>query len=121
MGKKGCFSIIIEAANKMVAECGEGYCFDEQKQKKLWSACVIVDRLASDDMCEFSRTICDKQSGLAIVLGCEYDMVLEGCRTHPFFTLIKMFDSFFIRKAGQDKVEITLNLNGLWVQHNGQS
>ena len=121
MGKKGCFSTVIESANRMVVECGEGYCPDEQKQRKLWSACAIIDKLTSDDMCEFSRTVCDKSNGLSIILECEYDMVLEGGRTHPFFTLIKMFDSFSIRKAGQDRVEITLNLSGLLVQNNGQS
>jgi hypothetical protein len=121
MGKKRCFSTVVEAANRMVAECGEDYSLDEQKQKKLWSACAIIDKMAGDGMCEFSRTACDKSSGLAIILGCEYDMVLEDGRSHSFFALIKMFDSFSIRKADQDKVDITLNLNGLWVQNNGQS
>lgn len=114
MGKKRCFSTVIEAINKMVAEYGEGYSIDEQKQKKLWSACAIVDKLESNDICEFSRPVCDKQNGFAIVLGFEYDMVLDGGRTHPFFTLIKMFDSFSIKKVSQDKIEITLNLGGLW-------
>jgi len=116
MGNKGCYLSVSTVVNQASEGYGKAFVLDELKNRRLWSACAIIDKMAEEDECSFSLAIADEAHRMTLVLECDYELILQDGRNHPFFSLVKKMDSFSFSKAGDDKIQINLILNGLWVQ-----
>jgi len=116
MENKGCYLSAASVISQASEGYGKAFALDELKLKKLQSACAIIDKMVEEDECSFSLALADEAHRITLVLECDYELVLQDGRNHPFFSLIKKLDAFSFSKAGEDKVQINLMLNGLWVQ-----
>lgn len=120
MEYSGCKPFVDEVIEESTKEFGTAYVLQPKVRDRLYAACEVVDEIVPEldcDVVDVSVNTSSKQFTIMIV--CD-DMVLEHGRTHKFFQLIKMVNSFAFSKSGQESLRIELNIDGLWERSSGQ-
>lgn len=119
MEYSGCKPFVDEVIEESAKEFGAAYVLQPKVRDRLYAACEVVDEIVPEldcDVVDVSVNTSSKQFTIMIV--CD-DMVLEHGRTHKFFQLIKMVNSFAFSKSGQESLRIELNIDGLWERTGG--
>lgn len=119
MGYSGCKSIVDEVIEEANAEFCPAYSLKAGAVDRLHSICELVDEVVPELDCsavDVSVNTSNKQ--FMFMLICD-DMTLEDGRTHIFFQLIQMVDSFIFSKSGKESLRIELNIDDLWERKSG--
>lgn len=119
MEYSGCKQFVDEVIEESSKEFGTAYVLQPQVLDRLYSACKLVDEIVPEldcDVVDVSVNTSSKQFTIMII--CD-DIVLEYGRTHKFFQLIKMVNSFVFSKCGEESLRIELNIDGLWEKASG--
>ena len=118
MDYHGCKGFVDDLINEASAEFSPAYTLRKNAQERLDKVCELVDALAEELDCEsVDVSVNTSSKQLTIMVLCD-DIILEE-RTHPFFELIKMLDSFAFSKC-KEFLRIELNIDGLWERSSGQ-
>lgn len=115
----GCENFVDELVCESSAEFGPAYVIRDDVREKLGKVCELVDEIVPELECnslDISVNMDTKQFTIMIV--CD-DMILENGRTHKFFEIIKMLDSFAFSKCGEESLRIELNIDGIWEKSGG--
>lgn len=114
MEYKPCYDDVKDMVDEASAQFGEGYELNRYKFNQLDEICEIVDELVLEFECEcVDIAVDDMTKQLTIAIECD-EMILIGGRTHEFFKLIAMLDSFVFSKAKRDTLRVEFNLNNMW-------
>lgn len=114
-----CKPFVDEVIEESTKEFGAAYALQSKVLDRLYVACELVDEIVPEldcDAVDVSVNTSNKQFTIMVI--CD-DMVLEHGRTHKFFQLIKMANSFAFSKSGQESLRIELNIDGLWERTGG--
>ena len=120
MEYSGCKPFVDEVIEESTKEFGAAYALQPKVRDRLYAACELVDEIVPEldcDTVDVSVNTSNKQFTIMVI--CD-DMVLEHGRTHKFFQLIKMVNSFAFSKCGKESLRIELNIDGLWEKTSGQ-
>lgn len=118
MENTGCYESVIELVNE-ATNLLSGYALNQEKRETLGTICETIDKL----ICELESFECvngsidDTTKRLSISILCD-DAIFQHGRESVFFTLIKMLSSFSFSKAGY-RLQINLNIDGLWEKKHG--
>lgn len=118
MDYPGCKGFVDDLISEASAEFSPAHTLRKNAQERLNKVCELVDALAEELDCEsVDVSVNTSSKQLTIMVLCD-DIILEE-RTHPFFELIKMLDSFAFSKC-KEFLRIELNIDGLWERSSGQ-
>lgn len=108
MAQKGCFNAVCT----VLETAGISLSKDESVLAWAKSVCAIVDEMAANGEVEFMQSTMSS-GNLEIELGCDFDLSLDGGRTHLFFELTNRFDELSFSKVREDRLRIVLTKGGL--------
>ena len=116
MDYMGCYSSVSKVVNQATEKFGAGFVYDELKNKRLQTACAAIDKMTDEEECRLSLVMVDDEKRITIFLECDFELVLQDGRNHPFFSLVKKFDAFSFSQPRTDVIQVALHLDGLWVE-----
>lgn len=110
-----CYNSVINLVSEASRRFGNKFQIDDSALKNMPKICSIIDDMLEEFQCEyFDASVNDITKTLQLCFECD-EIILEDGRSHPFFTLIQMADSFSFSKSEEDCIRVSLNIDRLWV------
>lgn len=109
----GCYDCVVDVADEATQIYSRHYKRNDEKYQQLQNICECVDELFREvDGVFVDVSVNDVTKQLTIDIGCD-DVIFENGRSHMFFNVIQMFDSFEFSKTKDGYLRISLNL-AMW-------